>query len=76
MFFIVQTSIDAYESYPDCLETSEGCAPDSPTTDSTVIPDYCRHDSVLHEVSMKLNTVVQESFSKRTCIIKEAGVLF
>ena len=29
----VQTCSYAYEAYPDCLETSEGCAPDSPTTD-------------------------------------------
>ena len=33
VFSIVQTCSYAYEAYPDCLETSEGCAPDSPTTD-------------------------------------------
>jgi len=32
VFFIVQTSIDASEPNPDCLETSEGCPTDSPTT--------------------------------------------
>ena len=46
VFFIVQTSIDAYEPYPECLETSEGCAPttDSPTPDSPADSsrqDYC-----------------------------------
>ena len=51
VFFIGQPSINASgnESYPECLETSEGCAPttDSPTTDSPVnswIRFYCGED--------------------------------
>ena len=49
VFFIVQTSIDASgnENYPECLETSEGCASttDSPTPGSPADSsrqDYCQ----------------------------------